>query len=326
MPSTASSAFSSSRSSRISFSSVASGKRWSRDSMPASAASSATCARTFRASALPSMMVAPTSRSVVAAIQFGCCIEYPPVPMATQEQERGPRLAAAESGSLVLADISGYTSYLLGTELEHAQDVLSDLMAVVVGRLQPPLQVSKLEGDAIFAYALDGACGASTLLDTIEQSYFAFRSRQRDIAQATSCTCAACRQIPTLDLKFLVHHGAFVRRSLAGNEELTGRDVIVIHRLSKNSAAVVLGTKGYALLSEASTTALGLDPEALGLRAHAETYDDVGEVRCYLDDLGERWQAELERRRVYVPREEATFERSLTLPVDVLVGWEWLTL
>ena len=35
----------------------------------------------------------------------------------------------------------------------------------------------------------------------------------------------------------------FVRRELAGSEELTGRDVIVLHRLAKNSAADVLGTK-----------------------------------------------------------------------------------
>ena len=133
-----------------------------------------------------------------------------------------PVLAAAETGSLVLTDISGYTTYLLGTELEHAQDVLSDLMSVVVSNLQPPLTVSKLEGDAVFSYALDGVCGASTLLDTIERSYFAFRSRQRDIAHATSCTCDACKQIPSLDLKFVVHHGSFVRREIAGNEELTG--------------------------------------------------------------------------------------------------------
>jgi len=214
-----------------------------------------------------------------------------------------PGRPAAGSGSLVLTDISGYTGYLLGTELEHAQDVLSDLMAVVVGTLQPPLRVTKLEGDAIFSYALDGACGASTLLDSIERSYFAFRSRQRDIAHATSCTCDACRQIPSLDLKFIVHHGSFVRRDLAGNEELTGRDVIVLHRLAKNSAADILGTKGYVMLTDASVDALGLEPEALGMRPHVERYEDVGEVRSCLEDLGERWSAETDRQRVYVAAE-----------------------
>jgi hypothetical protein len=240
--------------------------------------------------------------------------------------EPTPSLLRADTGSLVLTDISGYTSYLLGTELEHAQDVLSDLMSVVVETLQPPLRVTKLEGDAIFAYALDGACGASTLLDSIERSYFAFRSRQRDIAHATSCTCNACKQIPGLDLKFIVHHGSFVRREVAGHEELTGRDVIVLHRLSKNSASEALGgTKGYVLLTEESMDALGLDGEALGLQAHAETYEDVGELACWLEDLRDRWQAESERARTYVAAGSSSFERQLTVPVDRVTAWEWLT-
>jgi hypothetical protein len=236
-----------------------------------------------------------------------------------------PRLTAADRGSLVLTDISGYTSYLLGSELEHAQDVLSDLMGVVVSHLQPALTVSKLEGDAVFSYALEGTCRASTLLDTIEQSYFAFRSRQRDIDHATSCTCNACRQIPALDLKFIAHYGSFVRRELAGSEELTGRDVIVLHRLSKNSAAEALGTKGYALLTDACVDALGLDSVALGMQPHVERYDDVGEIACCLEHLGERWRAETERERSYVAADAAAFDVAVTLPVDQVKAWDWLT-
>lgn len=198
-------------------------------------------------------------------------------------------------------------------------------MGIVVGRLQPPLTVTKLEGDAVFSYALEGSCGASTLLDTIEQSYFAFRARLRDIAHATTCTCEACRQIPTLDLKFVVHHGNFVRRELAGSEELTGRDVIVLHRLAKNSAAEALGTRGYVLMTDASVEALGLDPVALGMQAHIERYDDVGEVACCLEDLGERWRAETERQRAYIASDGALFERSLSVPVVPVVAWNWLT-
>ena len=237
----------------------------------------------------------------------------------------GLQLAAADQGSLVLTDISGYTSYLLGTELEHAQDVLSDLMGVVVSSLQPALTVSKLEGDAVFAYALEGACCASTLLDTMEQSYFAFRSRLRDIDLATSCTCDACRQIPTLDLKFIAHYGSFVRREIAGAEELTGRDVIVLHRLSKNSAADALGTKGYALLTDTCVDALGLDAAALGMQPHVERYDDVGEIHCCLEHLGERWRVETERERSYIPSDDAAFEVSVTLPVDQVTAWDWVT-
>ena len=116
-----------------------------------------------------------------------------------------------------------------------------------------------------------------------------------------------------------------MRRELAGNEELTGRDVIVLHRLAKNSAADVLGTRGYVMLTDASVDALGIDPEALGMRPHVERYDDVGEVECCLEDLGERWRADSDRQRIYVSTQDASFERTVTVPVDRTTTWEWIT-
>jgi len=53
-----------------------------------------------------------------------------------------------EQGCLVMADVSGYTGYLAGTELDHAQDVLADLIGTVVGAFRPVLRLAKLEGDA----------------------------------------------------------------------------------------------------------------------------------------------------------------------------------
>jgi len=38
-----------------------------------------------------------------------------------------------------------------------------------------------------------------------------------------------------LDLKFVGHHGEFIKQRMAGREELAGRDVILIHRLLKNA-------------------------------------------------------------------------------------------
>ncbi|HKY49117.1 MAG TPA: DUF2652 domain-containing protein, partial [Acidimicrobiia bacterium] len=77
-------------------------------------------------------------------------------------------ISAADSGCLVIADITGYTRYLRNTELEHAQDVLADLMETVVGRLRSVLRISKLEGDAAFSYGLD--LEGSVLLDVVEQT------------------------------------------------------------------------------------------------------------------------------------------------------------
>jgi hypothetical protein len=234
-------------------------------------------------------------------------------------------LRAAERGCLVIADVTGYTSYLQGTELEHAQDVLADLLETVVGRLEPTLRLSKLEGDAAFVYGLEDELEPSMLLDTVDEAYFAFRRRVRDIRQATTCDCNACRLIPSLDLKLVAHHGSFVRQTVAGREELAGSDVILVHRLLKSSVDERLGLRGYALFTEPCLRALGLDPDALELREHREQFPDVGEVVGYVADLDARWRYEDERRRVFVLPSEAEFEDVDELPAPPPVVWEFIT-
>ena len=56
-------------------------------------------------------------------------------------------------GYLLLADISGYTAFLVGTELEHADAIVHELTALIRERLSPPMRFVKLEGDAVFCYA-----------------------------------------------------------------------------------------------------------------------------------------------------------------------------
>ena len=110
-------------------------------------------------------------------------------------------LSSPEPACLLIADISGYTSYLVGSELDHAQDVLADLITTVVGAMRPGFRLAKLEGDAAFAYLMTERIDGSQLLDTVERTYFAFRRRLRDIAQASACECNACVLMPRLDLK-----------------------------------------------------------------------------------------------------------------------------
>jgi uncharacterized protein YndB with AHSA1/START domain len=234
-------------------------------------------------------------------------------------------VTAADRGCLVICDVTGYSEYLHSVELEHAQDVLADLIETVVDELRPTFRLSKLEGDAAFVYALAPEIEASMMLDTIEATYFAFRKRVRDIDLATSCDCAACQRIPDLDLKVITHFGRFMRQHIAGGEELTGSDVILLHRLLKNSARDEVGVDGYALHTEACISALGVEPETLGFVEHVERYDDVGEVVCYLDDLDARWRYESERDRVFVVASEAEFEEVVDLPAPAAIVWDWVT-
>ena len=88
---------------------------------------------------------------------------------------------ASEPACLLIADISGYTAYLAGVELDHAEDILADLMGTIVSALRPSFRLAKLEGDAAFTFALSEKVDGSLLLDTIERCYFGFRRRRHDV-------------------------------------------------------------------------------------------------------------------------------------------------
>ena len=229
-----------------------------------------------------------------------------------------------ERGSLILADISGYTKYLTGVELEHSTDILADLINTIVDQMRGQFTFAKLEGDAIFAYAVDAKDPeASALVTTVESCYFAFAQRRATIDRATTCTCDACSRIPTLNLKFVVHHGKFAIHEVAGNRELVGPDVIVVHRLLKNDVIGRTGIEAYAFFSGDCTEHYGLDIKGLTLQPHIETYEDVGQVPGWVLDLGARWREEQERRAHYIaPHDPKVIGFDLEMPAPPPVVWE----
>ena len=211
---------------------------------------------------------------------------------------------AVQKACFLIADISGYTNYLTQVELDHAEDILADLMNAVVSALRPPFSLAKLEGDAAFTYSLGETVDGSLLQDTIERTYFAFRSRLRDIDSATTCECNACSRMSTLDLKFVVHYGQTIIQTVADSEELVGPDIILVHRLLKNAVDEKIGDHAYALFSNDCLRAASIDPAANELVEHHEEIDAIGDVTAWIKDLELAWQHENEHRRVLVSRED----------------------
>jgi len=186
-----------------------------------------------------------------------------------------------EDGVLVLADISGFTAFVTATELEHGPPIIAALLEEVMRELSPPLEIQEVEGDAVFALGPDRTLGPRRrLLTVLEQAFTAFKARQRELAADDSCACPACRGVGALDLKIVAHHGRFLRQQVGGRGQVAGADVILAHRLLKNS---VDKTRGYLLLTEAAVEFLGLEPSDLD--EHVERYEHLGDVRYFVRDL-----------------------------------------
>jgi len=195
-----------------------------------------------------------------------------------------------QTGYLVLADISGYTFFLANTELEHANIALSYLLETMLTTLGQALTISKLEGDAVLAYGAESQSRTGeSLLKLIDQTYRAFRDRAQALQAGATCPCRACEAIPSLDLKFMVHHGDFIIQHVAGIKDLLGSDVNLVHRLAKNSVATSTGWRGYALFTRSGLERSRADQQAFV--PQRESYEHLGEVETYVLDMRARYQA-----------------------------------
>lgn len=233
---------------------------------------------------------------------------------------------AQQSGFLLLADISGYTSFVTQTELEHAEEILTSLIEEVVAQTKTPLTVLEIEGDAIFSYAPDrGFSNGQTLIDMIEKMYAAFAQARAHIHHNTTCTCNACQLAPSLDLKFVIHYGTFTLRKIGKLKGITGQDVILVHRLLKNTIIEDTGVQSYAFFSDAALDVIDIPAFRETLREHAETYDHLGKVCGAVYDMHAFWHVYQEQLRTTVPKEGAWVIDEIDLPVPPVIAWEYLT-
>ncbi|HLE28038.1 MAG TPA: DUF2652 domain-containing protein [Anaerolineales bacterium] len=231
-----------------------------------------------------------------------------------------------QEGFFVIADLSGYTRLLTQSELEQAQAVVRNLLSTLLEQTRPPLIVSRLEGDAIFSYAPEGSfLQGQTLHESLENMYCAFRRALEQEERNTGCDCQACSIRPTLDLKVIVHHGQYVVEKVGQTQVLHGADVIVAHRLLKNSIAESTGIQAYLFFTESAAKAMALGSLVETMRLHTETYEHLGEVKGYVCDLHPVWERERQKGRILVePDDDLWFAYEVEVPVPPALAWDYL--
>jgi len=140
---------------------------------------------------------------------------------------------------LVIADIGGYTRFMKvhRVNLAHAQYIVACLLEAVIDGAGRKLKLAKLEGDAAFFYA-----NAPVPPEDAKKAFVSIRRsflRKRDeLSINRLCSCDGCTQAGDLKLKFVAHVGEVAFQKVKRYTELAGVDVILVHRLLKNSVPV----------------------------------------------------------------------------------------
>ena len=184
---------------------------------------------------------------------------------------------ATTEGPLVLADISGYTRFIAATELEHSDVLVRRMLSTIVASLKDRLEMAQLEGDGVFFV---GEGMAPDLMQWLEASYLAFHRRMGTFLVRRQCSCDACARAPELTLKFIAHYGRYSRQRIGETGQVHGVDVIVPHRLAKNSVP----SREYILATNDLLERLS-EAERASFVVHTEDAADLGRISLGYRDL-----------------------------------------
>ena len=191
---------------------------------------------------------------------------------------------------IVLADISGYTELMVGSQTAalHGQILVSMLIESILKEVEIPLQLQEIEGDAVFLYAEHPGSDAQWqevcehVGRRLPRFFDAFAEATIAVEESTICQCAICRN-KELRLKIVVHSGEAVFHRISDRAQVSGIDVIQAHRLLKNS----IPSNEYILLTEAANELIG-DLSNLELTEGEETYEGLGSIRTFVHFPGDQ--------------------------------------
>jgi hypothetical protein len=190
---------------------------------------------------------------------------------------------------IILADISGYTKFMVENHLSavHGQMIITHLIESLLNEVDIPLELQEIEGDAVFLFATRPEDDAEwdEVLQQVQTKlvrfFDVFIEAMVGIGEMTACECAICTHADELKLKVIAHSGQAVFHSIGNLRQVSGKDVILAHRLLKNS---VPGDE-YLLLSDAAYEEFGRSM-GLDFQEQQESYESFGTVKTHVHFLG----------------------------------------
>ena len=85
----------------------------------------------------------------------------------------------------------------------------------------------------------------------------------------------------------MAHHGGFDEMQVGPVKDISGADVILVHRMAKTNVRETTGVRSYALFSDAAVAAMGIEA---ALVPYSQPFEHFGEVSMQVYDLAKAWE------------------------------------
>jgi hypothetical protein len=182
----------------------------------------------------------------------------------------------AESATILIPDISGYTEFLTKTELVHSSHIINELLEAILAASSGEFVLSEVEGDALLLYRKGKPIDADALVRHCLSMFKGFHTQLKIIERDSICHCGACQTASNLTLKFVAHHGVVQEIKVMQFTKCSGLDMVVAHRLMKNRIA----SHEYILATPScfDFSSLEQSPGALAWERSSDEYPAIGKI------------------------------------------------
>ena len=175
---------------------------------------------------------------------------------------------------LFIPDISGFTDFVNQTEIQHSGHIISELLEVLIDSNQLGMTVSEIEGDAVLFFKNNHVPALNEILEQTKKMYINFHNHLKYYESNRVCNCGACCTAAQLKLKIIAHSGDLGFINVKNRKKPHGKEVILIHRLLKNSVT----EKEYLLITDTLASNDKDMIQNLEILKGSTHYDGLGEV------------------------------------------------
>ncbi len=189
---------------------------------------------------------------------------------------------AADEILFFIPDLGGFTKFIAETEIQHSQHIVQELLELLVDANSLGMKVSEFEGDAVLFYRNGAPPSLDQLVQQARKMYLDFHTYLKKFEYARVCQCGACAGASGITLKMVAHFGSAATMQVKNQVKFIGKDIIIAHRLLKNSIDV----REYLLVTRPTLSGLAdADARLVSFANGADAYDNLGTIEYHFKSL-----------------------------------------
>ncbi len=145
-----------------------------------------------------------------------------------------------------MPDITGFTRFMAETDIEFSRKIIPSLLRNIVNSNTLNLKVGEIEGDAILFFRFGPLPSLKELGEQCINFYLNFNKHLESLEKEFPDDFERYISPSKLSLKIILHAAEITSTNIEGTIKLIGEDMVVVHKLLKNTVK----EPEYILLTE----------------------------------------------------------------------------